>query len=90
MVASAFGEDGTGGCQSRLTVDDLKYLFMMWLDIYPYRYIILIFWIGDFFFLGAGVSGLFFLVEAEETGCWKFCSMASVDTRHEDYMNCLL
>ncbi|XP_028201677.1 helicase-like transcription factor CHR28 isoform X1 [Glycine soja] len=29
MVASAFGEDGTGGCQSRLTVDDLKYLFMM-------------------------------------------------------------
>ncbi|KAK7246560.1 hypothetical protein RIF29_41429 [Crotalaria pallida] len=29
MVASAFGEDGTGGRQSRLTVDDLKYLFMM-------------------------------------------------------------
>ncbi|XP_019423648.1 PREDICTED: helicase-like transcription factor CHR28 isoform X1 [Lupinus angustifolius] len=29
MVASAFGEDGTGGTQSRLTVDDLKYLFMM-------------------------------------------------------------
>ncbi|KAE9599291.1 hypothetical protein Lal_00044160 [Lupinus albus] len=29
MVASAFGEDGTGGQQSRLTVDDLKYLFMM-------------------------------------------------------------
>ena len=34
MVASAFGEDGTGGRQSRLTVDDLKYLFMMWLDIH--------------------------------------------------------
>ncbi|XP_028775534.1 helicase-like transcription factor CHR28 [Neltuma alba] len=29
MVASAFGEDETGGRQSRLTVDDLKYLFMM-------------------------------------------------------------
>ncbi|XP_061375542.1 helicase-like transcription factor CHR28 isoform X2 [Gastrolobium bilobum] len=29
MVSSAFGEDGTGGRQSRLTVDDLKYLFMM-------------------------------------------------------------
>ncbi|KAF1872938.1 hypothetical protein Lal_00016044 [Lupinus albus] len=29
MVASAFGENGTGGTQSRLTVDDLKYLFMM-------------------------------------------------------------
>ncbi|KAK7400514.1 hypothetical protein VNO78_11723 [Psophocarpus tetragonolobus] len=29
MVASAFGEDGTGERQSRLTVDDLKYLFMM-------------------------------------------------------------
>ncbi|XP_027346533.1 helicase-like transcription factor CHR28 isoform X2 [Abrus precatorius] len=29
MVESAFGEDGTGGRQSRLTVDDLKYLFMM-------------------------------------------------------------
>ncbi|KAK7252182.1 hypothetical protein RIF29_35960 [Crotalaria pallida] len=29
MVASAFGEDGTGDHQSRLTVDDLKYLFMM-------------------------------------------------------------
>ncbi|BAT73771.1 hypothetical protein LR48_Vigan01g064400 [Vigna angularis] len=29
MVASAFGEDGTGDRQSRLTVDDLKYLFMM-------------------------------------------------------------
>ncbi|KAG6638596.1 hypothetical protein I3843_10G045400 [Carya illinoinensis] len=29
MVASAFGEDGTGGRQTRLTVEDLKYLFMM-------------------------------------------------------------
>ncbi|RDX68508.1 Helicase-like transcription factor CHR28, partial [Mucuna pruriens] len=29
MVASAFGEDGSGDRQSRLTVDDLKYLFMM-------------------------------------------------------------
>ncbi|KAI3971952.1 hypothetical protein MKX01_030153 [Papaver californicum] len=28
MVASAFGEDGAGGQQTRLTVDDLKYLFM--------------------------------------------------------------
>ncbi|KAL7088914.1 hypothetical protein ACP275_13G157400 [Erythranthe tilingii] len=27
MVASAFGEDGTGGTQTRLTVEDLKYLF---------------------------------------------------------------
>ncbi|KAK9065303.1 hypothetical protein SSX86_016686 [Deinandra increscens subsp. villosa] len=27
MVASAFGEDGTGSSQTRLTVDDLKYLF---------------------------------------------------------------
>lgn len=29
MVASAFGEDETGGRQTRLTVEDLKYLFMM-------------------------------------------------------------
>ncbi|XP_030967710.1 helicase-like transcription factor CHR28 isoform X2 [Quercus lobata] len=29
MVAAAFGEDGTGGRQTRLTVEDLKYLFMM-------------------------------------------------------------
>ncbi|CAJ2648695.1 unnamed protein product [Trifolium pratense] len=29
MVASAFGEDGNGDRQTRLTVDDLKYLFMM-------------------------------------------------------------
>ncbi|KDP20917.1 hypothetical protein JCGZ_21388 [Jatropha curcas] len=29
MVASAFGEDETGGRQTRLTVDDLKYLFMV-------------------------------------------------------------
>ncbi|KAM1562124.1 hypothetical protein ACFX1Z_005166 [Malus domestica] len=29
MVASAFGEDKTGGGQTRLTVEDLKYLFMM-------------------------------------------------------------
>ncbi|XP_050368608.1 helicase-like transcription factor CHR28 [Argentina anserina] len=28
MVASAFGEDESGGRQTRLTVDDLKYLFM--------------------------------------------------------------
>lgn len=28
MVASAFGEDDAGGQQTRLTVDDLKYLFM--------------------------------------------------------------
>lgn len=28
MVASAFGEDETGGRQTRLTVEDLKYLFM--------------------------------------------------------------
>lgn len=28
MVSSAFGEDETGGRQTRLTVDDLKYLFM--------------------------------------------------------------
>ena len=27
MVSSAFGEDETGGSQTRLTVDDLKYLF---------------------------------------------------------------
>ncbi|KAK6149892.1 hypothetical protein DH2020_017417 [Rehmannia glutinosa] len=27
MVASAFGEDGTGGRQTRLTVEDLNYLF---------------------------------------------------------------
>ncbi|KAL8460394.1 hypothetical protein ACS0TY_032071 [Phlomoides rotata] len=27
MVASAFGEDGTGGKETRLTVDDLEYLF---------------------------------------------------------------
>lgn len=47
MVASAFGEDGTGDRQTRLTVDDLKYLFMMWLDIHIYRYNY-IFWIGDF------------------------------------------
>lgn len=29
MVASAFGEDRTGSRQTRLTVDDLKYLFNM-------------------------------------------------------------
>ncbi|XP_043714858.1 helicase-like transcription factor CHR28 isoform X2 [Telopea speciosissima] len=29
MVASAFGEDETGSHQTRLTVDDLKYLFMV-------------------------------------------------------------
>ncbi|OVA13197.1 SNF2-related [Macleaya cordata] len=29
MVASAFGEDEVGGRQTRLTVDDLKYLFMV-------------------------------------------------------------
>ncbi|KAM1033287.1 hypothetical protein TB2_036290 [Malus domestica] len=29
MVSSAFGEDKTGGGQTRLTVEDLKYLFMM-------------------------------------------------------------
>ncbi|PON71009.1 Cdk-activating kinase assembly factor [Parasponia andersonii] len=29
MVASAFGEDENGGRQTRLTVEDLKYLFMM-------------------------------------------------------------
>ncbi|KAL7242528.1 hypothetical protein ACSBR1_014995 [Camellia fascicularis] len=29
MVASAFGEDETGSCQTRLTVEDLKYLFMV-------------------------------------------------------------
>ncbi|XP_019445634.1 PREDICTED: helicase-like transcription factor CHR28 isoform X2 [Lupinus angustifolius] len=29
MVASAFGENGNGSTKSRLTVDDLKYLFMM-------------------------------------------------------------
>ncbi|KAF3451531.1 hypothetical protein FNV43_RR07626 [Rhamnella rubrinervis] len=29
MVASAFGEDKNGGRQTRLTVEDLKYLFMM-------------------------------------------------------------
>lgn len=28
MVASAFGEDPSGGSASRLTVEDLKYLFM--------------------------------------------------------------
>lgn len=28
MVASAFGEDETGSRQTRLTVEDLKYLFM--------------------------------------------------------------
>ncbi|GKV45871.1 hypothetical protein SLEP1_g52903 [Rubroshorea leprosula] len=27
MVASAFGEDETGGRQTRLTVEDLEYLF---------------------------------------------------------------
>lgn len=29
MVASAFGEDHGGGSATRLTVDDLKYLFMV-------------------------------------------------------------
>lgn len=29
MVASAFGEDEKGSRQSRLTVEDLKYLFMV-------------------------------------------------------------
>lgn len=29
MVASAFGEDQTGGSTARLTVEDLKYLFMV-------------------------------------------------------------
>jgi len=29
MVASAFGEDHAGGSGTRLTVDDLKYLFMV-------------------------------------------------------------
>ncbi|CAL5432841.1 unnamed protein product [Camellia sinensis] len=29
MVASAFGEDETGSRQTRLTVEDLKYLFMV-------------------------------------------------------------
>jgi hypothetical protein len=29
MVASAFGEDKSGGGQTRLTVDDLNYLFMV-------------------------------------------------------------
>lgn len=29
MVASAFGEDEHGGRQTRLTVEDLRYLFMM-------------------------------------------------------------
>lgn len=28
MVASAFGEDYSGGSATRLTVEDLKYLFM--------------------------------------------------------------
>ncbi|GKE57103.1 prohibitin-1, mitochondrial-like protein, partial [Tanacetum coccineum] len=27
MVSSAFGEDDTGGLQTRLTVEDLEYLF---------------------------------------------------------------
>lgn len=29
MVASAFGEDHGGGAATRLTVEDLKYLFMV-------------------------------------------------------------
>ena len=29
MVASAFGEDHGGGSVTRLTVEDLKYLFMV-------------------------------------------------------------
>lgn len=29
MVASAFGEDQGGGAATRLTVEDLKYLFML-------------------------------------------------------------
>lgn len=29
MVASAFGEDQSGGSASRLTVEDLRYLFMV-------------------------------------------------------------
>ena len=29
MVSSAFGEDEAGGRQTRLTVEDLNYLFMM-------------------------------------------------------------
>ncbi|CAL5374195.1 unnamed protein product [Camellia sinensis] len=29
MVASAFGEDETGSRQTRLTVEDLKFLFMV-------------------------------------------------------------
>jgi hypothetical protein len=28
MVASAFGDDQSGGSATRLTVEDLKYLFM--------------------------------------------------------------
>ncbi|KAJ6971485.1 hypothetical protein NC653_032096 [Populus alba x Populus x berolinensis] len=30
MDASAFGEDQSGGSATRLTVEDLKYLFMFW------------------------------------------------------------
>lgn len=29
MVASAFGEDNSGGSGTRLTVEDLRYLFMV-------------------------------------------------------------
>lgn len=29
MVASAFGEDNSGGSAARLTVEDLRYLFMV-------------------------------------------------------------
>lgn len=66
MVASAFGEDGTGDRQTRLTVDDLKYLFMMWLDVHIYRYNLhfLDWW---FFDLGTGVILGVFPVTAEET-----------------------
>lgn len=29
MVASAFGDDHSGGTATRLTVEDLRYLFML-------------------------------------------------------------
>lgn len=40
MVASAFGEDESGGRQTRLTVEDLNYLFMMWLETTPSQFMV--------------------------------------------------
>ena len=41
MVASAFGKDQSGGSATRLTVEDLKYLFMV-LDNPPNSFTLLL------------------------------------------------